>query len=143
MILLTELPRRGTDAWGCGDFGASRDGGKRTHSGIDYTIEPGGLVRSPVSGVVTKLGFPYGDDLSYRYVQVSDRSGRNHRFFYVDPIVVLGENIEVGDLLGAAQDIAERYAKREPGRQRMTNHVHYEVMAAGKFIDPDQHDGSK
>jgi hypothetical protein len=73
------------DSAGQGTFGASRGGGKRSHKGTDYEMKAGELVDSPVVGEVTKIGFPYGDDLSYRYVQITDMDGINHRLFYVEP----------------------------------------------------------
>ena len=70
--MLITAPIRENDKFGSGYFGASRDGGKRQHKGVDYAVYPGSLVYAHVGGTVTKLGFPYGDDLGFRYVQITD-----------------------------------------------------------------------
>tara|TARA_R110000787_G_C13443394_1_gene446738 strand:- start:13163 stop:13603 length:441 start_codon:yes stop_codon:yes gene_type:complete len=123
------LEHRGIDGYGSGAYGASR--GDRTHKGIDFKAPAGTAILSPVDGVVSKLGYPYSDDFSYRYVEVTTRSGRKHRLFYVDPIVQLGDKIAVGQPLGLAQHIAARY-----NEHLMNNHIHYEVMVGHDYINP-------
>ncbi len=81
LALKVICPKRTPDAFGSGDFGASRDGGARTHNGQDYSAVPGSTVLSPVAGKVMKLGYPYGDDLSYRYVEIKDGENRRWRLF--------------------------------------------------------------
>ena len=68
------------DRWGQGHYGASR--GSRTHNGIDYVLHCGTTVLSPVEGTVTKIGYPYSDDLSYKYIQITSEDGFQHRIFY-------------------------------------------------------------
>lgn len=128
------LPKRGTDAWGSGDFGASR--GNRVHKGIDYACYPKTVIDSPISGEVTKLGYPYADDLSYRYVEISDVVGNKHRLFYVQPLVQLKEFVAMGDPVGVAQNIAGRYSTPE---KYMKNHIHYEILDLdGQPINPEE-----
>lgn len=120
---------RGTDSWGCGDFGASRGG--RTHKGCDLVAEEGQLIASPVSGVVTKIGWPYSakDKSHIRYVQVSDGK-YNWRVFYVHPSVRVGQNVRAGDVIGTAQDLSCFY-------KGMKNHVHLEIKTGRKeWLDP-------
>jgi murein DD-endopeptidase MepM/ murein hydrolase activator NlpD len=127
-------PLRGSDAMGDGSFGASR--GDRTHNGIDYAAAPGSTVLSPVWGFVSKLGYPYGDDLTYRYVEITNHSKR-HRYFYVAPIdgMAAGDEIQTGEPLGTVQDIAKRYSPR-----KMKNHIHYEIIDLdGNYIDPEEY----
>lgn len=127
------LPKRGVDDWGDGAFGASRGG--RTHKGIDYACYPQTVICSGVSGDVTKLGYPYGDDLSFRYVEITDDDGKRHRYFYVEPSVEVGEPVRPGEVIGLAQNIAGRY--NEPGRI-MKNHVHLEILdSGGNPLDPE------
>lgn len=128
--MLARLPERGSDPMGDGSFGAPR--GTRTHRGIDYACYPGTHILALHAGQVTKLGYPYGDDLSYRYVQVSE-NGRAHRYFYVKPAVAMGERVNKGDLLGFAQNIN---ARKNYGERGMKNHVHYEVRVNNEFVDP-------
>jgi len=114
------------DPAGDGNYGANRNGGKRTHNGIDFLAVPGTTVQSPVAGKVTKLGYTYADDLSYRYVEITDDSSRRHRFFYVKPAVAVNDMVFVESIIGTAANICDRYPDRE-----MKNHIHYEVMTAG------------
>ena len=128
-MILAILPKRGTDQWGSGELGAPR--GNRKHNGIDYACAPDTIVCSLTDGHVTKLGYPYGDDLSYRYVEVTDFRGYQHRYFYVQPSVEVGERVERGDMVGKAQDIQERYDTN------MKNHVHYEIKQDEVYLDPE------
>lgn len=124
---LHNMPLRGHDRHGGGEFGASRGG--RSHGGIDLVVPAGEEILSPVTGEVTKLGYTYGDDLSYRYVEVT-AEGYRYRLFYVAPTVRVGDKVEYGDPVGTAQNIKRRY----PG---ITPHIHFEVRnAEGSYIDP-------
>lgn len=126
---------RGRDPQGSGRFGASRDGGTRTHNGIDlvsnpgemHMLSPGDPVRSLNDGIVTKLGYPYSHDLSFRYVEVKDVRGYRCRYFYVQPTVDLDDRIHAGDMLGTLQELPY------PG---ITQHFHFEVMAGKTYHDP-------
>lgn len=123
-------PERGTDPAGAGHFGARR--GTRLHLGVDYTAQPESIVLSPVKGKVTKLGYPYGDDLGYRYVEVTDRAGDRHRLFYVEPLVLLDQRVKEGDKIGIVQDITRRYPN-----SGMKPHIHYEIKDEnGQHLDP-------
>lgn len=125
-----QLELRGTDAWGDGSYGARRDGGRRRHNGVDYLAAPGTAILAPVAGIVTKLGYPYGDDLSFRYVEIRSHAGCKHRLFYVEPARELRSDIRKGSVVGHTQDLGKRY----PG---MPNHVHYEIKDQyGQFINP-------
>jgi hypothetical protein len=126
------------DPAGLGHFGAPRAGG-RTHRGIDYRCAPGGEVLAPVRGVVTRLGYPYGDDLNWRYVEITGDDQLNgperHRLFYVRPVCKEGDQVTLDTVIGVAQDISERYPD-----QGMLPQIHYEIKnAAGdylKWIEP-------
>ena len=124
---------RGCDDYGCGHYGAPR--GSRTHKGIDFEASPGEYVRAFKGGEVTKLGYPYADDLSYRYVQIS-RYGVDMRYFYATPYVELGQTVQEGHCLGVSQNIAGRY--QEAGKV-MKNHFHYEVKVNGNYVNPRKH----
>lgn len=124
-------PKRTHDNHGSGAYGARRAGGKRKHNGIDYAVWPDSQVMSECGGYVTKLGHPYGDDLSFRYVEVTDGLGTRWRYFYVRPAVAEGESIYPGKVIGAAQDLRPRY----PG---ITPHAHLELIDKdGNYIDPE------
>jgi len=123
------LPIRGDDELGSGAWHAPR--GNRLHNGIDYACYPGTEDDTPVSGEVTKLGYPYGDDLSYRYVQITDSEGDCHRIFYIEPTVEIGDVMvhKASPSIGTAQDLTTRY----PG---ITNHIHYEIRRGDTYINP-------
>ena len=128
--LITKPKRRVADSYGQGHFGASR--GSRTHKGIDFVCHPGTRVCAPSGGKVTKLGYPYGDDLSFRYVQITDDDGYNHRLFYVQPSVQVGDFIVKGAVVGEVQSLDNRY-------KGITEHCHYEIKDKdGNVIDPDE-----
>lgn len=129
-MIVLQAEERGCDKWGCGHYGASRGG--RTHRGIDFKADAGQILLSTAMGVVTKLGYPYGDDLSYRYVQLTDGAGYEIRYFYIEPMVELGDRIKLMDQLGEVQDLGKRY-------NNMTNHVHIEIKKDGEYYDPERY----
>ena len=139
--LISPVPNghiRSSDDYGAGAFGARRrkqNGEEYGHQGVDIAASPGARVTSAVTGTVTKIGFPYGDDLSYRYVEITTPDGYAVRHFYVDP----DPNLEVGDTvvagqteIGSTQDLGRRY-------DRIINHIHIELRdskAGGQVVDP-------
>ncbi len=147
LIIRAGLPIRQPEDSGDGAYGASRAGGKRVHYGIDFNCYPRSTIYSTVEGVVTKLGSPYDfepdDEIIYRYVQITHlASDQDHRFFYVDPVVAIGDEIKVGDPIGISQDISARHPPPK-GKAPMTNHMHYEVKVgpgrtADDYINPEE-----
>ncbi len=124
---LHEMSERKCDGYGCGHFGASR--GSRPHNGVDLACPPKTLVYSPIAGTVTKVGYPYGDDLSYRYLEISE-NGYKFRVFYVSPVVKVGQKVSKATIIGEAQGLTRRYSG-------ITPHLHLEIKNAdGDFIDP-------
>lgn len=122
--------RRGTDNYGSGYYGASR--GSRTHVGEDFLVPAGSQVYPLKSGKVTKLGYPYRDDLKYRYVEVTDDKGYRLRYFYVSPEVKLGDQVTEDTIIGIAQNLDDRY-------KGMPNHVHFEVIepnGSKSYVNP-------
>ena len=87
--------RRGQDAFGSGHFHASR--GERKHQGVDFLATKDSLVHAILAGKVSKLGYTYADDLSYRYVEVTDSQGYRLRYYYVSPLVAEGDTVKAGD----------------------------------------------
>ena len=133
-MIRAQLVERGSDPMGQGHYGASR--GHKKHKGIDYCASPGSGIMSNVFGTVTKLGYPYSQDLKFRYVEITTDDGYKHRFFYVFPAAKLGDVISKGDVIGFAQDIATKWGNG------MKNHIHYEIMLPGKgrnYVDPAEY----
>jgi len=119
------------DAFGYGEFGASRDGGAREHEGVDYVGAAGQQVASPISGEVTRMGLAYADG-DLKYVEVTNpATGYEARVFYVDPSVAIGDKVAVGAPLGTLKTLQGRY----PG---ITDHVHLEIMRQGARFDAAQ-----
>lgn len=125
---------RGCDIHGCGEFGASRIHG--SHRGTDYIAGLGSTgtgqdILAVRGGMVSKIGYPYWDDLSYRYVEITTLDGYRIREFYVSPIDGLkrGSLVEAGQVIGTYQSLQRRYPE-------ITDHVHVEIMKNGKHIDP-------
>lgn len=124
-------PQRKTDKWGSGEYKASR--GNRLHNGIDIEVPENSKVLSNTSGVVSKLGYTYKDDLSFRYIEITTRDDLRYRFFYVLPSVSLGDKVKKESVLGASQRLEDRY----PG---ITPHIHFEVKTKnGMFLDPNEY----
>ena len=123
-------PIRGEDSHGSGYYGAPR--GDHKHRGLDFVALRGVGVESVSDGTVTKLGYCYNDDLSYRYVEITSAGGYVSRYLYVEPGVDLGVGVKRGDLIGEVQDIAKRY----PG---IIPHFHFEVRLKGAVIPPAQY----
>lgn len=118
---------REQDKHGSGKYGAPR--GKRKHRGVDYAfgVCPG------ITGMVTKIGWVYYN-WNYRYVEVTDKNGYRHRYFYIEPKVSKGERVNVMTLIGIHQDLGQRY----PG---ITPHIHKEIIAPdGTYINPAEYD---
>jgi murein DD-endopeptidase MepM/ murein hydrolase activator NlpD len=114
---------RKTDAYGCGAFGASRDGGERRHEGVDFMADAGQPLRAPISGYVTKIGFAYPGDETLKFVEIANPALHYAaRVFYIDPSVTIGQAVRVGDVIGAHHSLEQKY----PGG--MTDHVHLEIL---------------
>lgn len=128
--MITLIPPIRNDSRGSGHFGAPRGG--RDHNGVDISAPVNSIVISPVTGVFTKYGYCYRDDPEYRYVEVVDREGCRHRFFYTKPLhLEIGDEVIAGDRIAVAQDIAAKYGAG------MINHVHYEIIKNNTFINPE------
>jgi len=126
------LGQRGEDAYGSGAFGASRDGGRRRHKGLDLVAPVGAPIRAPISGLVTRVGQAYAGDPDLQFVEITSPTTRySARVFYVGPSRGPGVHVTAGEVIGRAQDLGRRYASG------MTNHVHVEfVDARGAVLDP-------
>lgn len=115
-----------TDAEGDGHFATSRGG--RLHNGVDYRFEEGEDVKSPVSGLITRLGYAYPNE-PYRLVEILSHSGDLlWRFLYVHPKVKAGDKIILDQTIGTAQKISNKYG------EKMLDHVHVEVNVNPRYL---------
>jgi murein DD-endopeptidase MepM/ murein hydrolase activator NlpD len=127
----TGMAPREHDAFGAGEFGASRDGGVRRHEGVDYIARAGQAVAAPISGYVTKIGYAYEDAPELRFVEITNPALKYvARVFYVDPAVKVGQPVALGDPIGAVETLQHRY-------RGITDHVHLEIAAKGRRIDAE------
>ena len=132
---------RGNDKHGSGAYRAPR--GSRQHNGVDVCCEQGDAVEALSMGRVTKIGYPYAqgpkankDKKALRYVQVTDQHGLDVRYFYLDPLVKVGDSVSPGKPLGVAQGLGHIY-------KGITEHYHLEVLVMINghkvFVDPEQY----
>lgn len=120
---------RGNDPTGHGYYGARR--GKRKHKGLDLVSQPKDVVNSLIDGVVTKIGYPYAGNLTFRYVEVTNDTYRI-RVMYIKPVgLKVGDRVFAGQHIGETQDIAGYW------NPRMLNHIHIEVYKNGLLTDPE------
>lgn len=127
-ISIPRIPQiRGRDAHGAGYFGASRAG--RIHQGVDFIAQPGSPVLAFFPGKVTKLGQVYAqaDKAHFRYVEVQDARGHRARYFYVQPLVAVGDEVRADDNLGVVQELPYK---------GITPHYHFEVKRGEEYLDP-------
>jgi murein DD-endopeptidase MepM/ murein hydrolase activator NlpD len=126
------LPIRGDDKFGAGFYRAPR--GDHTHKGVDFCCSPGSKILAIKGGVITKLGYCYSDDLSFRYVEIMSSDGLYARYLYVEPSLRVGDHVMMGDILGHSQSLDERY-------KGITEHVHFECFEFEgidkKYLDPN------
>lgn len=116
---------RGHDDFGHGQFGARRDGGSRSHEGVDYTAVVGQNVQAPISGYVTKIGYAYAGAPDLKFVEITNPAlGYVARAFYISPGVEVGQTVRLGQAIGRVESLQNHY----PG---ITDHVHLEVMEPG------------
>ncbi len=122
------------DSMGAGHFGASRDGGSRSHNGIDLLVAEGQPVASPIDGVFTRYARPYANDARYDGLLITGTgrySGYEVKLFYLNPLpALLGQTVAMGDTIGIAQAISRKYGSG------MRDHIHLELRHEGVLIDP-------
>ena len=127
--ILNKMVPRGNDPTGHGYYGAKR--GTRKHKGFDAISKPDELIKSPIHGTITKLGYPYANALQFRYIEVTNDVYRV-RLMYVEPLnILVGKRVFEGQEIGKAQNIAAYW------NPKMINHVHIEVYKNGLLTDPE------
>ena len=121
---------RGQDKYGFGHYQAPR--GSRLHNGVDICNVVNEAIEAYQDGHVSKIGYPYADEdkQHFRYVEITCDNSDMHRYFYVESLVRVGDEVEKGAIIGWAQDLSVAY----PG---IKQHIHFEVkLKDGSFIDP-------
>ena len=110
------------DSKGLGHHGAPR--GHRRHDGIDLICKPGQSILMPVDGILVRESLPYKDDLRWRGVYIVNPRIEIKMWYFI-PGYVIGKERKAGSVIGAAQDIGEKY-------EGVTPHIHLRICK----IDP-------
>ncbi|HET7792151.1 MAG TPA: hypothetical protein VFL64_02095, partial [Rhizobacter sp.] len=113
------------DKFGSGQYGARRDGGTRTHRGLDVVTTPREAVFSPIDGTVVREARPYPGDRLMRGLVIHGRgewTGYRVKIFYAEGLVC--GDVQAGQPIALAQDLSLKY----PG---ITNHIHLELSRDG------------
>ena len=123
---------RGFDKWGAGYYNAPR--GKRLHNGLDFVCHNGEYITSLVDGICTKIGYPYNPTSDkkgdFRYIEMTDKTGIKVRFFYLHPIISVGNLVQKGQTIGISQNLTVAY----PG---IIQHFHFEVKTQdNSYLNP-------
>lgn len=132
-MITLKTPQRGTDKHGCGAYHAPR--GNRLHNGEDLAAWPGSFVIADELGNVTKIGYPYNPTDPkkghLRFVELTTQLGYRLRYFYIEPLVCVGDSMAPGHPLGTVQDLQAVFGPD------MTPHIHLEVIHPdGDYMDP-------
>lgn len=107
-------------------FGAQRDGGRRSHQGIDIFASRGTPVVAAARGVATWVG---EDSLGGTVIMIRDElRGENHYYAHLETQLVReGESVERGDTIGLVGNT---------GNARTTPpHLHFGIYSRGA-VDP-------
>lgn len=139
---------RQIDGWGAGGFGAPRDGGTRSHEGLDWIAAPGDPIHSPICGRISHYGVALPqtthDQLGTIWIEgEGPYEGVFVKLLYVRGLGQVGDRVHSGDRVGSACDVAgyyhRKYPKKRAQRGDMTNHVHeyLRIESVGPdWVDP-------
>jgi len=113
-------------------FGASRDGGKRSHAGVDMVEHKQKDSRAPIvaykTGKIIKSkasdAYPYGD------MEIDHGGGLITRYLHVIP----RPDLKVGDTVYGGQQIGRLYRYFDGSTEQ--THLHFEVYKNGKLLNP-------
>lgn len=110
------------------NFGDDRDGGSRTHEGLDIIAPRGYYVASPTEAVVTRTGKGASAGV---YVYAMGPGGETYAYMHLDRIadgIKPGTELEPGDLIGYVGDTGNAKGG--------TPHLHFEIREGREALDP-------
>lgn len=110
------------------NFGDARDGGARTHEGLDIMAPMGALVASPTEAVVTRTGEGGSAGI---YVYTANPGGETFVYMHLMAIadgVKAGTKLEAGDIIGYVGDTGNAKGGAP--------HLHFEIRDGREAIDP-------
>lgn len=131
---------RGLDAFGSGGYGAPRDGGARTHPGLDFIGLEGDTGIAIMDAIVSQVGIAYpGSTLGSIHLRgEGDFGGLEAQILYGAPLagVVPGLHVPQGAQISTVQNVAAYWEAKHPERGKMTPHVHLRLKRNGVVVDP-------
>lgn len=109
------------------NFGDPRDGGARTHEGLDMMAKRGTPIVSPTKAIVTGLGT---DDSAGRFVYTANPGGETFRYMHLDSIADIkrGDRLAAGDFIGTVGDTGNA--------KGAGTHLHFEIRKGREATDP-------
>lgn len=97
----------------------------RVHNGVDFVGTEGQTVKALADGTIQTLE---EDPLWGKVITIDHGFGIQSRYCGVNPSVKEGDSVKVGDSIGALSEI--------PCESLEGSHLHLEITADGKLIDP-------
>lgn len=126
---------RDIDVFGSGHYGASRDGGARSHKALDLVIKPFDPFKLPVKTKIIRTGQVYDGDTRFRLVELEIIEGVNKglvcKCLYINSKAKPNQVFEADTKIGYYQDVGEKHSG-------ITPHWHIKVTKNGVVIDPTQ-----
>ena len=108
------------------NFGDDRDGGERSHEGLDILAPKGAPIVSPTEAVVIRTGT---GDSSGNTVTTANPGGETFVYMHLSEILVKsGDELDTGDLIGLVGNTGNALGG--------PTHLHFEVRDGGKATDP-------
>lgn len=108
------------------NFGDSRDGGDRTHEGLDIMAPKGAPIVSPTEAVVIRTG---SGSSSGKYVTTANPGGESFVYMHLSEILVKnGDELDEGELIG--------YVGNTGNASGGLPHLHFEVRDGRRATDP-------
>lgn len=101
-------------------------GSWNTHNGVDFSAEAGSQIKAPADGTVTRI---YQDGLWGDVIEI-DHGGKviSRCCGVTAQGIKEGDTVKVGDVIGTASEI--------PAEILSDPHIHIEVIANDKYVDP-------
>lgn len=113
------------------NFGYPRDGGKRSHRGIDIFARKGTQVLASASGIITYIG---EQRLGGRCLWVTSPDGTSFYYAHLDrwaPGLKQGMRVRKGDLLG--------YVGNTGNAISTPPHLHFQIVSNDEALNPYPH----
>ncbi|KND47277.1 MAG: peptidase, M23/M37 family [Parcubacteria bacterium C7867-004] len=110
------------------NFGDPRDGGARTHEGLDILAPRGAFVASPTEAVVVKVGT---GSSAGKYVTTANPGKETFTYMHLDDFadgIKAGVKLAPGDLIGYVGDTGNAKGG--------VTHLHFEIRKNRKAMDP-------